>query len=667
MAAVSVAAIFGFAPPAAAQSSDAIDIEITDIAAVHRPGESVPVSVTVTNPGSRLRDVPLDLTVQASVPLYRATLSSWISDDSMSAQMLTLDRRTVDVPTGETTFDIDIPAEVLTWGNTSVSWGPRGFQASVSVDDETIIDRTILTTEPSFELEPMTFTTILPLTVSADELDEVPSSRQRYEESVAALREGTLDPEGELPDPIGDAIQSATERVVDDIGALTSPGITLALDSSFAASDYGTLDATADPLRAFASGDGHELVLLPALDADLAGWAKTGADEFFKPHVEQVERTRADLDERDVPARTDLLVAPGPLTDEVAELGAANGADVLALENTDVPPIEPLNWTPSAHAVIDETPAIVADAELSRLLAGEGSMSDLDRRQTLVALTAAHYRERPNDHRPLAFMLPRGADAAEVNDVLEILDGAAWLEGGTASDIEELPLDPFDRAGLASADPVSGSRLEQAVASIREAEIFIATIGDLTVRPDMFRDAVAATVQVAGSAALTPQDLDSRVEELETLAASLSAQLAVQPSSTVNLISRASEFPVHVTSGLPVPISVAVEMRSDDRRLEFEPVSTVLQPNTTKTVGVPVRAIGSGNISTRVDIVGPVGQVIGTGTEINIRVRADWENMGTAIIAGAFLIILIVGVVRSARRGTRTPPVSEPGALESEE
>ncbi len=109
-----------------------------------------------------------------------------------------------------------------------------------------------------------------------------------------------------------------------------------------------------------------------------------------------------------------------------------------------------------------------------------------------------------------------------------------------------------------------------------------------------------------------------------------------------------------------------VVMQSDDRRLQFEPVSTVLQPNTTTTVGVPVRAIGSGNVSTQVDILGPVGQVIGTGTEINIRVRADWENVGTAIIAGVFLLILIVGIIRSARRGTRTPPIAE-ADLESEE
>lgn len=656
LTAVCAAALLGAAPPAAASSAEPIEIEITDISPVHRAGDSLPVTVTVTNPGSRIENVPFDLTVQASVPLYRSTVTSWLADETINAQMLTLDRRTVDLPRGETTFDIDVPSDVLTWGNTTTSWGPRGVQASVNVDDETIVDRTFLTTEPSFELEPMTFTAIVPITVSAEELEQVPTSLERYDESVAALREGALDPGEDLPDPIGAALQSATDRVIDDIESLTSPGITLALDSSFAASSYGTVDETEEALDDFASGDGHELALLPALDSDLSAWAETAADDLFLPHIEQMESSRADLAERGITARTDLLVAP--TTAEVAALGLENGAEVLAVLGSDVPASQPLNWTPSAHAVIDGSPAIVADEELSRLLSGEGDLSDLDRRQALVALTAIHYRERPNDHRPLALLLPRGTDPAAINDSLEILDGSSWLEGGTASDIEQLPLDPFDRAGLTSGDAETGA-LGAAVPSINEAGLLVTTIGDLTTQPRLFRDAVAATDGVVGSGSLTPRELDRRTNDLVALADTLSSQLAVQPSSTVNLISRASEFPVHVTSALPVPITVAVEMRSDDRRLQFEPVSTVLQPNTTTTVGVPVRAIGSGNVSTEVDILGPVGQVIGTGTEINIRVRADWENVGTAIIAGAFLLILIVGIIRSARRGTRTPPIAE--------
>lgn len=663
LTAVCAAALLSAAPPAAASSAEPIEIEITDISPVHRAGDSLPVSVTVTNPGSRIENVPFDLTVQASVPLYRSTVTSWLADETINAQMLTLDRRTVDLPRGETTFDIDVPSDVLTWGNTATSWGPRGVQASVNVDDETIVDRTFLTTEPSFELEPMTFTAIVPITVSAEELEQVPTSLERYDESVAALREGALEPGEDLPDPIGAVLQSATDRVIDDIESLTSPGITLALDSSFAASTYGTDDATEEALDAFASGDGHELALLPALDADLSAWAETSADDLFLPHIEQMESARADLAERGIMARTDLLVAP--TTAEVAALGLENGAEVLAVLGSDVPASQPLNWTPSAHAVIDGSPAIVADEELSRLLSGEGDLSDLDRRQALVALTAIHYRERPNDHRPLALLLPRGTDPAAINDSIESLNGSSWLEGGTASDIERLPLDPFDREGLTSADAETGA-LGAAVPSINEAGRLVTTIGDLTTQPRLFRDAVAATAGVVGSGSLPPRELDRRTNDLVALADTLSSQLAVQPSSTVNLISRASAFPVHVTSALPVPITVAVEMRSDDRRLQFEPVSTVLQPNTTTTVGVPVRAIGSGNVSTEVDILGPVGQVIGTGTEINIRVRADWENVGTAIIAGAFLLILIVGIIRSARRGTRTPPIAE-ADLEMEE
>lgn len=674
MAAVAAAAMIGLAPlPAAAE--DSVDIEITDIDPVHTPGEPLPVSLTVTNSGRPLQDVPLDLTTQVSVPLHRSTVTSWLSDESITTQMLTLERLTVDLPRGETTIDIEVPAEALTWGNTTLSWGPRGVEASITVDGSSVVDRTLLTTEPSFDLEPMGFTAIVPLTISFEELSQVPTSLARYEESMEALGAGELAADEELPDPVVDAVQAATTRIISDVETFTSPGVTLALDSSFAAPDYGTVDMTAEVLSDFADDDGHELILLPALDADMSAWAATGEDRFFREHADQAGRSRDALAQRDVESRSDVLFSPGPVTQELASLSLSNGADVLVVSESDVPPTVPLNWTPSAHARLNDgqTDAVIVDDELSALLEGDDDLSDLDRRQALVALTAIHYRERPNDPRPLAFAVSRGderaASAEELNDLLAILDDTAWLEGLTLSDIEELPLDPFDREDLPSAQPFDGQMTEAVIDSIDESGTAIITIGDLTTHAHLFRDSVEATHRVIGSWSLTvePGQLLDRAAALSELANSLLSALTVQSSSTINLISQASEFPVHITSTMPVPITVAVDARSDDRRLQFTPVSTVLQPNTTTTVRIPVKAIGSGNVSTQVDIVGPVGQVIGEGTDINIRVRADWENVGTAILAGLFLVILIVGVVRSARRGTRTPPVSEADILESED
>lgn len=664
------AALLGLMPlPAAAQpEADAVEIEITDLSPVHTPGESLPVTLLLRNDGAPLEDVPLDLTVQVSVPLYRSTVTDWIADETIGSQMLTLDRRTIDVPSGETVLDIEVPAEILTWGNTTVTWGPRGLQASINVDDTTIVDRTFLITQPSFEQEPMGFTTLVPVTVQQAELAQMPTTSRRFNASVEAVREGTLGPDELLPDPLDEMLQQAAARAAADIENLTSPGITLALDSAFAADEYGTADLTEDALNSFARGQGSELILLPALDADLAAWAGTGDDRFFQHHVDQVALTEEALSDRGISARTDVLYAPGNMTAPIAEIGLDHGAELIIARRSDVPAVDQLNWTPSAHAALPEleTNAAIVDEQLSGLLAGDGSeLSDLDRRQTLIALTAVHYRERPNDPRPLVLSVPRGdetsATAAEISAALEALDSTSWMEGVTLSDIEDAPLDPFARHPLGSAPSDEGQLTDEMIQTMLSSGQDVSAVGDLTTRPYLFEDAVEATYSTAGAWAwtTTPGELVNRIVSIQELATNLSGTLQVQASSTINLISQASEFPVHVTSSLPIPITVDIDVHSEDRRLEFETVSTVLPPNATTTVGVPVRAVGSGNVSTRVEIMDPNGQIIGTGTDINIRVRADWENVGTAIIAGAFLIILIIGIIRSARRGTRTEAMLE--------
>lgn len=664
------AALLGLMPlPAAAQpDADGVEIEITDLSPVHTPGESLPVTLLLRNDGAPLEDVPLDLTVQVSVPLYRSTVTDWIADETIGSQMLTLDRRTIDVPSGETVLDIEVPAEILTWGNTTVTWGPRGLQASINVDDTTIVDRTFLITQPSFEQEPMGFTTLVPITVQQAELAQMPTTSRRFEASVEAVREGSLGPDELLPDSLDEMLQQAAARAAEDIESLTGPGITLALDSAFAADEYGTADLTEDALASFTRGQGRELILLPALDADLAAWADTGEDMFFQHHVDQAGLTEEALSDRGIRARTDVLYAPGNMTAPIAEIGLDHGAELIIARRSDVPTVDQLNWTPSAHAALPEleAEAAIVDEQLSALLAGDSSeLSDLDRRQTLIALTAIHYRERPNDPRPLVFSVPRGDEtsvtAAEISATLEALDSTSWMEGVTLSDIEDAPLDPFARHPLGSARSAEGQLTDEKIQTMLSSGQDVSTVGDLTTRPYLFEDAVEATYSTAGAWAWTtaPGELVNRIVSIQELATNLSGTLQVQASSTINLISQASEFPVHVTSSLPIPITVDIDVHSEDRRLEFETVSTVLPPNTTTTVGVPVRAVGSGNVSTRVEIMDPDGHIIGTGTNINIRVRADWENVGTAIIAGAFLFILIIGIIRSARRGTRTEPMLE--------
>ena len=328
-----------------ASEETGIEIEITELTPVHSPGEALPLTIEVTNPGPAIAEASLHITAQASVPSFRNTMTSWLADTNVETTMMTLEAQTVEVPSGTTEIEFEIPAEIFTWGNTLATWGPRGIEASLEFEGARTVDRSILVTEPSYEQEAMPFTALVPITVGGDDLAAVPTTAERYEDSLLALESGELGDNEELPDPVIEAVQGSTDRVISDIEALTSPGITLALDSSLAALEYGTLDLTEEALTDFADADHHELVLLPALDTDVAAWAQTGYDQYFATHADQMQRSTEALNQRDIAARTDLLFTPVSPSLATAALGLENGADTVVIDSSAIPSSEDLYWT----------------------------------------------------------------------------------------------------------------------------------------------------------------------------------------------------------------------------------------------------------------------------------------------------------------------------------
>ena len=66
------------------------------------------------------------------------------------------------------------------------------------------------------------------------------------------------------------------------------------------------------------------------------------------------------------------------------------------------------------------------------------------------------------------------------------------------------------------------------------------------------------------------------------------------------------------------------------------------------------------------------GTVVAAPAEMNVRVRAGWETVGTAIIGGLLVLLLVGGIVRTVRRGRsahRMEPIrpADPGDEKQDE
>jgi hypothetical protein len=61
-------------------------------------------------------------------------------------------------------------------------------------------------------------------------------------------------------------------------------------------------------------------------------------------------------------------------------------------------------------------------------------------------------------------------------------------------------------------------------------------------------------------------------------------------------------------------------------------------------------------VSVSVELLTPDGRSVGTPADLRVRARPDWENVGTAVVAGGLALLLVVGLVRTVRRGRRMDP-----------
>ncbi|MFT0848815.1 DUF6049 family protein [Actinomycetaceae bacterium L2_0104] len=251
-------------------------------------------------------------------------------------------------------------------------------------------------------------------------------------------------------------------------------------------------------------------------------------------------------------------------------------------------------------------------------------------------------------------------DLENVQGTLEALMNAPWVEPTTVSELLNLEPSEISRAPLAEQSRPDSVITESQIATLQSSLSTIQNYANLSPAPaslvDPTRDAIGSTLAIgwrADSPGRTQQ-----VNEIRDAADSFFSVLQVRPSSTINIISQATELPIHVSNDLSVPVGVVIELDSHDNRLvQKNQVTVTLPPNQVTSVSLPVTARGSGNIQVVIRILDPTGQEIGTEQTLDIRVRADWENVGTLVIAIALGLVLVFGVIKSLRRGQKHAPV----------
>lgn len=685
------------APSATPDDALPVEIDVTAVTPqVLGPGEDLTVTATVRNTGSTtLAEPRLDLHLDRTPFISRSSLDTWRRADPLDplgAAVLQVDLPAPLGPGASQTVTATVPSASIGLRSAATGWGPRGLAL-------TVVDRA----DPARARQGVvrTFALWFP------------------EQEVTATRVSTLVPvTGPPVDPLtgtwGQSLESLTEpggRLAELLRATrTHPDVTWVLDPwlvDVTAADDEDPDApvaggvVGPNAQAWSAGllsamTNRDVQLLPYGDADVAALAHADARDIIDDAVRRSERVAL---EAGLPgsATTSIVMPAEPLPDLVTA-GFVGGDDerAIVVGPGELRPPSVLTYTPSGRTTTatagDDVVVLVPDDRLSTALE-TGTVAGSGREQggtgadpQLTAATAAIdllaelaviTRERPNDARHLLITVPRDwqADPAIASAQLTALEQAPWVHTAPVSALVGAPDPGIDRGTLPQrvVDPAEMPPAEMAAVRTavddREALAQVAQnpqslLGDLEAE-------VLAPVSVAWRA--DPEGRASVVARSAAVSQSLRGAVVVQPGSTLNLISSSGEMPVRLTNTLDQPATVVVTLRPSDRRLVADESVTVTIPAGAEQIAqISVHAIQSADLAVAVELSTVQGTLLDDSTQLIVRVRAEWEGIGTAVIGALLAIGVVIGLIRTIRRGrtgTRAAPRLDagPDALSPEE
>ena len=436
-------------------------------------------------------------------------------------------------------------------------------------------------------------------------------------------------------------------------------------------------------VRAIGTGS---LVALPWGDSDTAALAHLQQTSLIETAT---QRTRESAIVK-AGAPASLAWPASSITDSATVDVLPQSTSTIIASPTSLPVADELTYTPSGLGALGDRAVLLPEQSLSEALASRTpevgtadqaqqaapstqtpQAAELDTRQLLRGDSAILTRQAPALERDIVVAMPRqaasSADPTALQERVDALHSTSWAQPQSLSALEEharAEVEAVDEgtSGIERSEPpdrvtdndeLPTATLAAAAGTASTLQSVSSVLSDPAALLGDYTDLEAVVSSASWRADSATRD--AQIPTAEAAGAGVTSSLAAVPSSTINLISSEAQLPVRITSSLDQNVTVQVYLVSDNKRLQVPRTTTVTVPaHQQAKVTVPIQAVGSGDVGLTVQVLATDGTTVGTPTTVHMRVRADWESRGTGIIVGILVSIVVIGTVRTVRRGRRT-------------
>lgn len=488
-----------------------------------------------------------------------------------------------------------------------------------------------------------------------------------------------------------DPSPSADPSASTSSSASSSPSASATASSGSKTPDDVT-QLSAAVMRAISSGS---LVALSWGDSDTAALAHLQRKDLIEAAARRTQESAIVK----AGAPTSLSWLASSVMDSATDEALPQSASTVIASPTSLPVADELTYTPSGLGALDDRAILLPEQSLSETLAGTNPEADastaptqnqqatppsqagqttqttqaaeLDTRQLLRGNSAILTRQSPALGRDIVVALPRQeastTDTSALQERLAALRSTSWTQPQSLNVLQERAQaeveavdegtsriersEPPDR--VTDDDELSAATLTAAAGTAGTLQSISSVLSDPPALLGDYTDLEAVVSSASWRA--DPEARSAQVPAAEAAGSAVTSSLAAVPSSTINLISSEAQLPVRITSSLSQDVTVQVYLVSDNKRLQVPRTTTVTVPARHQAmVTVPIQAVGSGDVGLTVQVLAADGTTVGTPTTVHMRVRADWESRGTGVIVGVLVSIVVIGTVRTVRRGRRT-------------
>lgn len=685
-------------PASAAPATDELPVAVAVTAVtpqVLAPDQDLRVTVTVRNDGdTELANPSAVLRLSRTRPGTSAELDAWVDAEARASAGSAVGRPAPLgaplAPGASADVTFEVPAASIGLLDTPDAWGPRGLAVELVDGRRRVgIERTFLLWLPDAEDLPSTRLSVLvPVVASAPGAGEasatsaqVPAPTQAPDPGAGPGEDGTQETPGTeepAPEPTEEAApdepqepeDTALEAQTGPTGRLralltasaASTGVSWAIDPALVdrAADAGPQSAEwLDELRA--ASEDRDVLALPWGDPDLATLAHADRPDLLSAALASSSTAPALAGGSPTPVQWAADEVPDLRT---AALVAGSDARSLVVGPGALAPERTTSTTPGAVTTVGTDAgavrALVPDATLSTLLADPDELqpgaTPATLAQRLLAETAVVAHEDRDTVPHLLATVPRdwSPDAALVTGALDALDAAPWVRLAPASTLLDAEPDTADREPLPDVNRAAGelsAATVNALADARNAAVaFAAVLEDPEEHLAGLDHEVLRPLSVAWRA-----DDEGRREVVRTALADATARrsgLSVVLSERFRMISSTSRIHLALRSTLDQPATVRVEMRPRKACLEVGDAPTVtVEPGAEQTVVVEVSASANCDVLVDVFALAPDGTSVATAGRFDAHVSPTIENVGTAVVGALLAVALLLGIVKTVRRG----------------